>query len=822
MTLAGCDEETTVERVGAARITPNLSVDGTLIAANGQCVDDESLHPSVEQFAFELKTDDHKYNYKWESIADYPTNEMLIPGIYTATASFNNELSEGIGMPYFTGSTQFSLASGVEKEVALTAELASAAFKINLDSKISQQFQTVTTTLHSKGYSYITVNDDNDDIIYLQPGCVNVTLNLTTDNGEYISINTATVKSALAKHLYEINFKCDEDRTITTNVDGAIANKTTITPELLAAPSPIITPIGFTDGETVTLAEGNTPKHAIGFSISEANANSLILTTVANSLTDDGWPTEIDLCHATDSELKTLENKGLILRRNVEGYITDVDVTNVTSHLRATDALNEAKFMLQACSASGKQSNHIALSINIEPIEMEITSMSTILLGENIAKVTVASSNANFNDHLTIQAIGRNSEWVDCEIISIKPTSTSEHVIEFKVPLQTKSTQEVQFKYCNKILATAELKRIPPKFHIEVDAFALSAKIRIIPEDDELKPLITTLAKIYVNGTETLGEQRDRDNGILHIVNLTPNTFYTITASLMDNPTESEMTQPVKIHTENTLQVTNSNFMDHTDGPTYKNLPCGGVYSQSIIDIYNRMNYTSYDLEQPRFWANTNAKTFNHSAKNHNTWYMTPSVYSDIDNVEAQMAVVLQSVAWDIDGEEITPYRQQANQYIAYNPNVPRIKHRAAGKIFLGKYDFDPATLTETYDEGIDFPSRPIAINGVYHFTPAPNALADCGLVKIEVIGMMNGKEVEIASNVTRLEPALTFTAFSVPLTYNYFGVKATKLKIMIASSTHIGTIEEESAQITTYSDPIKATSIGGTLWIQSISLSYL
>ena len=43
----------------------------------------------------------------------------------------------------------------------------------------------------------------------------------------------------------------------------------------------------------------------------------------------------------------------------------------------------------------------------------------------------------------------------------------------------------------------------------------------------------------------------------------------------------------------------------------------------------------------------------------------------------------------------------------------------------------------------------------------------------------------------------------------------------MFSSSAHVGTIEEESARIRTVSNPVSATSVGGKLWIDNITLAY-
>ncbi|MDE5750975.1 MAG: hypothetical protein K2H87_09470 [Duncaniella sp.] len=51
--------------------------------------------------------------------------------------------------------------------------------------------------------------------------------------------------------------------------------------------------------------------------------------------------------------------------------------------------------------------------------------------------------------------------------------------------------------------------------------------------------------------------------------------------------------------------------------------------------------------------------------------------------------------------------------------------------------------------------------------------------------------------------------------------MKATRIKVMFASSADIGTIAEETAAIVTLSDPKTATSTGGQLWIDNITLGY-
>ena len=129
--------------------------------------------------------------------------------------------------------------------------------------------------------------------------------------------------------------------------------------------------------------------------------------------------------------------------------------------------------------------------------------------------------------------------------------------------------------------------------------------------------------------------------------------------------------------------------------------------------------------------------------------------------------------------------------------------------------------MTERYNEGVGFGSRPSALNGFYKYQPCTTAPSDRGLVTVEVIGVKDGKETVIASGRALLPIATDYTAFAIPLSYKQFNVKATRLKVMIASSAAIGTIDEESRNIVTYSDPVTSSSTGSQLWIDNLSLSY-
>ncbi|MDE6390667.1 MAG: hypothetical protein K2L26_04530 [Duncaniella sp.] len=117
--------------------------------------------------------------------------------------------------------------------------------------------------------------------------------------------------------------------------------------------------------------------------------------------------------------------------------------------------------------------------------------------------------------------------------------------------------------------------------------------------------------------------------------------------------------------------------------------------------------------------------------------------------------------------------------------------------------------------------SRPASLSGRYRFIPADANRSASGLARIEVTGIVDGRETVIASDSRRLTLASDYSTFTIPLLYNTFGVKAARIKVMFASSADIGTIEEETRSIATQPDPVTATSTGGELWIDNITLGY-
>ena len=824
MMLFSCEEETVIERSGAARLNPRVTVDASIFDPASDEPVMLSGAPDATELAFSLSGSDGRFEHSWESVADYPLSELLRPGEYTAEAHFGNPLEEGFDCPYFYGERKISLLSGMDAEIEVTASLASSIFNAVFDNRLTERFTSVSATIHSEAFSYVDYPAGESRQVFIHPGVVSIMLNVDDAAHGTTSIEIARIGNAAGRYRYNIEFVSDGDPepTVTALINGSECGSVRLTDRLLSSAAPEITTSGFESETPIDLTEGETPETPLIFNIADSPAKTLTLSTSATDLISQGWPAEVDLSNAPAPTIELMNRLGLRLSHDASGNITAVDLTEAMSRLRSVDTTTNASFTLMATNVAGKNSRPATLTVTVHPVDIGIVSLSNIIMGINKGELTILCHSGNPAANIAIEALS-DRDWTECTIDSFEKRQNNEYAILFNVPETARTTQQVRILYCGRVISELTLERVAPDFTIEADPFALSALIRVRADAPSMTSLITSLLRIYVNGVRTDALNREEDKGLIHIGDLQPNRKYTVTVTPFENPEPADFNPTVcSFNTEQTLQIKNSSFEDRDENRTYKNIPSGGRYSQTIIDVYNCQNYSTLTFQVPRNWANTNAKTFCTAARNFNTWFVNPSVMSEVDNVEGYFAIKLQSVSWDIDGEKIADYRQKPGQFIRYNPNVPAIRHNAAGKLFLGQYTFDPATETETYTEGISFTSRPIALNGTYCFAPCTNDLYDTGLISIEILGELNGAEICLARNQANLTPALTYTAFSIPLTYDFFGVIATKIKIMLSSSKHCGSIEYETANIKTTPDPMTATATGGVLRVQDITLSYI
>lgn len=812
---AACSSDVSTQLKGVGTLTVTVHSDTRLLQPGGEVSASECpVYPESEKIILTMEDATGAYSHTWESIVDFTQNQSYFAGTYTLSATCGDPVNEGFDTPAFAGSTMIEVTEDQRADASISLSPVSAFFRVSYSDETLAAYPGISLTLHSATGAYIPVIPGEKRFLCLNPSVTEVILDIPLPEGNAKRIMALELSSEPTT-LYDISVVADSrDGYPIISVSCEHMCKTvTLSPGFLESASPSIT---LSDSE-LTLPEGDFPLQPVIAEIHSGDVpiSSVLLTTRSASLEENGFPTSVDLL-APSPEFRLAWPEF-----NLTSAGGTVDFSNLLSKLVYLSLDNaQSEFHLLATDENGVTSEPVCLRVNTTPVEIEVGEPEDAIICIDRSSVIVRCPAPGFERNVRIETESTPGQWIPAPL-SITPKGSGAYELAFNVP-EGSAPVNTRILYCDEVRGTFTVRRAMPRFTIEVDAFSRDAIIEVRPDDPALRARITERLSVYVDGTLIPVYRRYPEEGRVLIIDLDPATTYSFAATLMEGVQEPELTPPVKALTERSSQLPNADFEERRSGPSAKQMPSGGLYARTTINIFNWQHHTDFSCEVPKGWANTNEKTFNLSASNINTWYLQPSVVSVKNDATAgAFSVMLTSVGFDPAGEEIPPYSQKGQPYLDYSPIVPDIRYRAAGKLFLGEYKYNRADGTETYNEGITWSSRPSALSGNYKFIPASNGLAERGLAKIEVLGNVDGKEQTIASGTLTLPYSSSFSTFNIPLTYLNFGVKATRLRVMFASSANIGTIEEETLNIATVSDPLTASSTGGRLWIDDIRLIY-
>ena len=184
--------------------------------------------------------------------------------------------------------------------------------------------------------------------------------------------------------------------------------------------------------------------------------------------------------------------------------------------------------------------------------------------------------------------------------------------------------------------------------------------------------------------------------------------------------------------------------------------------------------------------------------------------------------IAISSTGYDLNGGAIPDYIQQEGQRLPYSANVPAVRNRAAGRLWLGSYEFNPADGSEKINQGVSFSCRPSALNGYFRYLPDLTDGSDYGYVQIQLVNISNGKETLIATGRLNFRTQPDYAAFRCPIEYIVYDLKPTHLRIMFVSSHYAdcdNTANDRLVPVT--ADMPNARMRGSTLWVSQLTFSY-
>ena len=812
-------------RAGVLNVT--LTTDSRVTTTDGGTLDTHYVTDPAS-ISLTLSNSDGEYFHTWPDATEFPQGEYFLAGAYSLSAACGSNITEGFDLPSFSGNTVVNIQDETVSDVTLPLTLDNSFLSLDCSPQLAQSVEDFSILVNTPGGIFFEVTPAEKRLLCLTPSAADVYANLTLTDGRTAKLKLLSLPSTAAATLYQVHVSA-EATSEGLRLDaacGSESNSLLLTDRLLDTPAPSVT-TSWTSEARIMLDEGETCDMPLVATVESAGPlRSVMLSANSLPLRQLGFPAEVDLLHLTPAERDALSSMGVKISGDASSLA--LDLTNLTSYIYYIDNLTAlSQFTIVAVGEDSQVSAPATLIVESRPVELTVEKANPIVMGEDRGSIDVRCQASAFASHVKIfipvtDALGVPTEsWTEVSPLTVTELSAGFYSVSFPVPAGSLPL-DVRLSYCHEERARVTLPRKMPDFSIEVDPYATVAAIRVVAAEQSMLEAITRAVHIYIDGAEAPAYTTEPSRGLISVIGLLPDHSYTFTATMMSGVNDLQFTPGVTVTTEREEQLPNSDFEERRDGPAYSNMHSGGRFSQTMVEIYNQQHYASFSTEVPKQWATVNAKTFCMGSSNFNTWYMQPSTFLTRSPVFSQsFAVELVSTAFDPRGPEIPPYQQTSQPYLNYSPIVPDIACRAAGKLFLGSYSYNPATLTETYTEGIDWRSRPMSLNGYYRFYPSDGDRNDCGLARVEILGKVDGHDVVIASGESRLALALSYTAFSVPLTYTRFGVKATRIKVMFASSAAVGDIAYETANVVTVPDPVTATSLGSRLWIDNVTLAY-
>lgn len=825
--LTCCSNDTSANLWGTGRIRPVVTANPEVISTSGETI--SGIIPDFlasDNISLTVTDVNGAYSHTWESWTDYDPMTGLQASRYRVEAFYGDSTREGFDVPWLYASRTVDVADGQEVDVDLDCRLANAMWRVAFSDGTLAAFQNISLFLQTPGHSRVEYESSESRPLFMMPSRTSIVVSLTTADGKSLDFLAAVVKNVRESHLYDLTVTTSEGTDGVSELrlsfdENMMEDDLTfrLTDDFVNGAQPVVVPNGFESGATLTIERGTSWTEPLSMSVARDELSSLPFTFSTSSPSFGGLPAEINLLDMDFAVRQRLLRCGIHINETSDSI--RVDFSDMIS-LLSSDLAGEASFFsLSAVNRFSKISRPCTFFVRTLPVDMKLLSVSPAILGIDECEMEFESP-VDPQGKLRVEAFDGEGRWEQLEITRVEKINAAAYRARFKVPAG-QNPVAIKVFYLGELKFAATVERTSPEFAINVDAFALKAYVEIRAQDASLRSMITGNVNIFSGSKQLAVTERDEETGIVTVAGLSENTRYDIRASLFSRPTSGKdfITPPVAVLTEKCADLSNGSFEDAKTTLKYKDLLSGGRYSQSAVPIFNQQNRTQIDLMTPKGWSTTNDKTFCMAAKNRNTWYMQPSAYIVLDSYNGGYALKLTTTAWDINGEPIADYLQESQPYVYYSRVIPEISHRAAGKLFLGDYSFNPATGEETYDEGIGFTSRPSAVSGFYKYLPCTLQPSDKGLVRVEVLGESSGKLTVIGSGEQLLTSSASYRAFSVPVVYNVLNVKATELRLMFSSTENIGTIEYETSRIVTFSNPVTSSSLGSELWIDEVSLSY-
>lgn len=805
--MGGCSFGEAPVPTGQGKIRLTIGVDAQMRSADGSAF--TPVQPiDLSRLSMSMTTADGAYSHTWQSIDQFDATQSFPAGTYKLSAYYD---ATDDNEPSYDASAEFDVISDQTTDVTLDATIKDAGVALAIGNHGADVRPMGVWVRDGRDLMHYVDRTRGKFVADGNATLYPVVTNADASRSFVLDVSAGADLSSATYYTYTLS---GDDNALSLNGQG-VNSRITTGADFWSTPAPSIGSADIREGTVLTVSEG-VPLDApvVITATSERPMTSLLLSMNSASIYGS-----TDLLSATSGQiLVEMQRHGFVYTVSADRRTVTMDFTRLIEQAPTLNAVY-TRLALMATDNRGVCSEPFMFDVDSKAVELSLETATPAVVGLDRSTITLKTSTTNVEESDFAVRASTSKGETDCPI-SKWSVDVSSGTVSFDVALPGGvSPADVVVYYLGTPRVYATIARTAPQCTMNIDAYATTMYITFeSAQGEDAAAAMASYATFYASDTKLSIWERYPEKHSVVVSGLTPGKHYNVSACLIGDTPATTAT----ITTETAQELPQGTFEDVKTIYEAKHLPCGGRYSAGEIPVASRQNFTDIKIIWPeKHWAGVNAKTFSDACATPNTWYKMPSGNIVETLSDDSRVICLTSVGWDLEGADIPDYIQQRGQYIPYNNNVPKVAHRSAGKLFLGSYTFDPKTLTETYNEGISFHSRPAALNGSYKYLPDATTY-DSGLIRVTIYGKdADGQEIVIGSGEAQMHIAADMTAFNIPIHYGISGVKACRLCLMASSSIHIGDIEYEDAHVPVTAYPQKGAYIGSSLWLNSLYLSY-
>lgn len=779
--LSACNESM-FEGDGTGTIAPVVSYDATVVGLSGASSRAEVDELTVHDLTLTLSKADGSMERSF-AYDDFDPGEGFTVGKYTMTASYGDPEEEGFNKTAVFASAELTVTEGQSTAVELIAKPNKAMVILEFDESLTNYLSDIEAKVRT-AYNSTEFPLDETRHVYVRPGHVAVDLSFTKPNGMK-GTSEVYAFDAQARHRYKVTLRLAEStggvEGITVSYDDGLTEEEVdvdISDKVLAIVAPEITLEGVTEGEVVSVVEGSPLPVKPTMKVTAKGAIKSALLVTSGTITEKGWPDQIDLATASINQLSSLEAMGLrgaSTFRNGSKFAA-LDFSEVANNIDPTvETASPNMFSLTVTDATGKiaEATGFGIKVNkldltlraIEGVKYDLNSMVDVLMTyngsaplKNVVKFEYLTTMGMFSP-TTVAEVTAGSRSTDVYTVTINIPDDAQTPIVLKATGGSVTTDEIIIPAYERPVLT-----INPD---DVFATSLWASVSV---GDDLKGRTLEL-QYSTNGSNYNKATVSEDRGDYHIsAGLTPGTTYKIRAKA-----GTVLSNIVEITTEADTQLPNGDM----ESWTTSHVACGA---------YGMDNYIPAEP-----WATLNNLTT--SAANQLDGRSIHVATVETDDAHSGKAAAIRTVGWGASGA--TPYNKQPENH-------------TAGELYLGSY-------SDLAHYGMDFASRPSALKFWYKFSEFNSG--DKAMVEIEVLDADGNI---IAQGNGTYGNTNTYTEETIQLSYSRGSAKAASLRVKFRSSDKATVSGSDVAHLSTglFTDHNQHAT-GATFYVDDITLLY-